>query len=109
MMRFIHRLRRRSSVPKHIRWADGSVALALSLVTALAYPTGAAGPAAKPEDVGLSTERLRHIHELMQRHLDAKNFSGAVTLVGRNGRVAHLEAHGLMDLESKKPMRSEER
>ena len=30
--------------------------------------------------------------------------SGAVTLVARKGRVAHLEAHGLMDIESKKPM-----
>jgi len=30
--------------------------------------------------------------------------SGAVTLVARKGRLAHLEAHGLMDLESNKPM-----
>ncbi|MDO8793283.1 MAG: serine hydrolase domain-containing protein [Vicinamibacterales bacterium] len=64
----------------------------------------AAGPSAKPEDVGMSSDRLRRVHDLVQRHIDAKNFSGAVTLVARNGRVAHLEAHGLMDLESKKPM-----
>ena len=59
---------------------------------------------AKPEEVGLSSERLKRIHELAQRHLDAGSFSGAVTAVARNGRVAHLEAHGFMDLESKKPM-----
>src|SRR5206468_12875739 len=34
----------------------------------------------------------------------AGSFSGAVTLVARNGRIAHHEAYGLMDLESKKPM-----
>jgi CubicO group peptidase (beta-lactamase class C family) len=59
---------------------------------------------AKPEDVGISTERLKRVHELIQRHLDAGSFSGAVTLVARNGRIAHLEAQGLMDIETKKPM-----
>ena len=32
------------------------------------------------------------------------SFSGSVTLVARNGRVAHLEAQGLMDVETRKPM-----
>jgi CubicO group peptidase (beta-lactamase class C family) len=58
----------------------------------------------KPEEVGLSSERLQRIHEAVQRHIDAKDVSGSVTLVARKGRVAHLEAHGLMDIESKKPM-----
>jgi len=59
---------------------------------------------AKPEDVGLSSERLMRVHEAVQRHLDAGSLSGAVTLVARHGRIAHLEAHGLMDVESKKAM-----
>jgi CubicO group peptidase (beta-lactamase class C family) len=59
---------------------------------------------AKPEDVGLSPERLTRIHEAVQRHIDAGSVSGAVTLVARHGRIAHLEAHGLMDIESKRPM-----
>src|SRR5262245_6924673 len=59
---------------------------------------------AKPEDVGLSPERLTRIHEAVQRHIDAGSVSGAVTLVARHGRIAHLEAHGLMDVESKRPM-----
>ena len=46
----------------------------------------------KPEDVGLSTERLLRIHENMQRHMDAHQISGAVTLVARRGRIAHLAA-----------------
>ena len=59
---------------------------------------------AKPEDVGLSSERLARIHEAVQRHIDAGSLSGAVTLVARHGKIAHLEAHGLMDLESKRAM-----
>jgi len=61
-------------------------------------------PFAKPEEVGLSPERLQRIHELIQRNMDAGNFAGAVTLVARRGRIAHFEAHGLMDLDSKKAM-----
>src|SRR5260370_26961938 len=61
-------------------------------------------PSARPEDVGLSSERLQRIHEMIQRHIDAKDISGAVTVVARNGRLAHLEAHGLMDVDAKKPM-----
>ncbi len=61
-------------------------------------------PAAKPEEVGLSAERLQRIHDLMQRYMDAGNFTGAVTIVARRGRIAHFESHGVMDLETKKPM-----
>jgi CubicO group peptidase (beta-lactamase class C family) len=61
-------------------------------------------PTAKPEEVGLSAERLQRIHELIQRYMDGGNFTGAVTLVARRGRIAHFEAHGLMDLDTKKPM-----
>jgi CubicO group peptidase (beta-lactamase class C family) len=73
-------------------------------------PAGAAAPApavptvAKAEEVGFSTERLQRIHEAVQRHIESKDVSGAVTLVARRGRVVHFEAQGLMDIESKKPM-----
>src|ERR1700752_1855289 len=67
----------------------------------------AAAPTARPEDVGLSADRLKRVTELMQRLIDAKTFSGAVTLVARNGRIAHFEAQGLMDIESRKPMQKD--
>jgi len=71
---------------------------------ALSGSLTATAPVAKPEEVGLSAERLKRIGELVQRHIAAGSFSGAVTLVARNGRVAHHEALGVMDLETKKPM-----
>jgi CubicO group peptidase (beta-lactamase class C family) len=58
----------------------------------------------KPEDVGFSTERLQRIHETIQRHLDDRDVAGAVTLVARCGRIAHVEAHGYRDVAAKKPM-----
>src|SRR5579864_4910300 len=71
----------------------------------LAMPLAAASiQAAKPEEVGLSAERLGRIRQTIQRHIDAHDISGAVTLVARKGRLAHFEAQGEMDLESKQPM-----
>jgi CubicO group peptidase (beta-lactamase class C family) len=70
----------------------------------LAWPLTAAAPTAKPEEVGLSTDRLRRVAELVQRHVAAGSFSGAVALVARNGRIGYHEAFGSMDLDAKKPM-----
>src|SRR5438093_12113573 len=81
-----------------------STAMLLLLLTLLLSTSAAETPRAKPDDVGISAQRLQRIHELMQRHIDAGSFSGTVTLVARNGRIAHLEAQGLMDIETKKPM-----
>ena len=57
----------------------------------------AALPETKPEQVGISTERLHRVRETMQRHIAEHNIMGAVTLVTRKGRVVHHEAHGEMD------------
>jgi CubicO group peptidase (beta-lactamase class C family) len=67
----------------------------------------AAAPTVRPESVGLSTARLARVTELLQRQIDAGAFSGAVTLIARNGRVALFTAQGVMDLESKTPMRTD--
>jgi CubicO group peptidase (beta-lactamase class C family) len=87
---------------KTVRAALAALIVASALI--LGHPLTAAAPASKPEDVGLSAERLKRVAELVQRHVTAGSFSGAVTLVARNGRIAYHEAQGLMDLETKKPM-----
>jgi CubicO group peptidase (beta-lactamase class C family) len=89
--------------------AGGNVrtSLALLLAVIVVLRLDAASPTVRPDEVGLSADRLKRVTELMQRLIDAKTFSGAVTLVARNGRIAHFEAQGLMDLESKKPMQKD--
>jgi CubicO group peptidase (beta-lactamase class C family) len=77
----------------------------LLILPAIVLPLVAASlPTARPEEVGLSSERLQRIHEMVMRHVEARDISGAVTMVARRGRVVHFEAHGLMDIEAKKPM-----
>ena len=61
-------------------------------------------PVAEPETVGMSTDRLLRIDAAMQRHIDAGNIQGAVTVVARRGKVVHFKAHGLMDVEAERPM-----
>ncbi len=80
----------------------------LLLIASLSLPLAAQTlPKTKPEEVGLSTERLQRITEVIQRYIDSKQISGAVTLVARKGRIAHYEAHGQMDIEAKKPIRKD--
>jgi len=61
-------------------------------------------PTAKPESVGLSSERLERIGTAVQHALDDKRIAGAVTLVVRHGHVAYYKAQGMMDREAAKPM-----
>lgn len=61
-------------------------------------------PGAKPESVGLSSERLERIGTTVQQAVDDKRIAGAVTLVVRHGHVAYYKAQGMMDREAAKPM-----
>jgi len=81
------------------RWT-ASAATPLLVLLLVTLPAIASIEKANPEDVGLSTDRLERIHDAIQRHIEDGNITGAVTAASRQGRLAHLEAHGLMDLES---------
>ena len=80
-----------------------AVAVAACQAAMLAAPPGVP-TAPKAEEVGVSTERLSRIHDAAQRHIDAKDVAGVVTLVARRGRIVHFEAQGLADIDAKKPM-----
>ncbi len=64
-------------------------------------------PAAPPEEVGMSSERLREIDAVMQRHIDSGKVQGAITAVARRGKVVHFMAHGLMDVERGRAMQED--
>ncbi|MEN2989850.1 serine hydrolase domain-containing protein [Tistrella sp. BH-R2-4] len=70
-------------------------ALTFGIAMALAT-TAAAGdlPTVEPETVGLSRDRLERIDTMLQGRIDAGEFPGAVLLVSRHGKIAHLSALG---------------
>ena len=76
-------------------------------VADIAASTHAAGlpMAGKPEEVGLSSQRLRRIGEVLSADAQAGKLPGAVALVARHGKVAYFEAVGVQDPEQHIPMR----
>jgi CubicO group peptidase (beta-lactamase class C family) len=78
----------------------------LALFVFLALPVGTASTVGKPEEVGLSSERLQRVAQMIQRRIAAGDLAGAVVAVARKGRVAYVNAQGVMDLDTKQPMSS---
>ena len=64
-------------------------------------------PRATPESVGMSTERLRRMHNGMQALVDGHQVGGIVTLVARDGKMVDLQAFGFQDVDSKSVMKTD--
>lgn len=83
-------------------------AFLLALAVAAAPPCWPqALPAATPESAGLSAARLSRLGETMKRYVDEGKVAGVVTLVARDGRLAHLEAFGRADVEKNAAMQKD--
>ena len=64
-------------------------------------------PNAKPEEVGLSSERLGRVTEMLRANIAANEIPGAVLLIARQGKIAYFESFGLLDPQAKTPMRKD--
>jgi CubicO group peptidase (beta-lactamase class C family) len=58
----------------------------------------------KPEEVGMSSQRLERIRDHLHRYIEAGKLTGTVTLVARHGQIAFWEAQGHQELERRRPM-----
>ncbi len=61
-------------------------------------------PVAKPESVGMSSERLDRIGVWLRGMVEKKQAAGFVSLVARKGKVVHHEAFGTRGLNSQDKM-----
>jgi CubicO group peptidase (beta-lactamase class C family) len=61
-------------------------------------------PAARPEDVGMSSDRLARLTAVMREYVEDGRLAGAVVLIARQGRVPYFEAFGAHDREVRTPM-----
>jgi CubicO group peptidase (beta-lactamase class C family) len=64
-------------------------------------------PSAKPEQVGLSSERLMRINARLKADVEKGVIPGAILLVARQGKVAWLDTVGMLDPQTKAPMTRE--
>src|SRR5580693_9262110 len=63
--------------------------------------------AARPEDVGFSQARLERLRAQVKADAENSRIPGAVMLVARRGKIASLDAVGLQERASKKPMKTD--
>ena len=80
------------------------VVAALASVAVLSKDT----PSAKPEDVGMSSERLARMDKFIHGYVDAGRTPGVVTLIARHGKVVHVDAYGKADLASGRATRADD-
>ncbi|MFC3080471.1 serine hydrolase domain-containing protein [Phenylobacterium terrae] len=67
----------------------------------------AAPPMARPEDVGFSSAKLKALGAEMQALVDQQKLAGVTTLLARKGKVVHFESHGVADLATRAPLRTD--
>ncbi len=79
------------------------LAALLCLVT-VSFVEAQGQPTARPEQVGLSLERLNRLTARLKADVDRGAIPGGVVLVARHGRVALFEAIGVRNPETKAPM-----
>ena len=77
------------------------------LTCCAANAAGAGDLVVAPDTVGLSSNGLNAITAYLQECVKEGKIAGAVTLVSRAGKIAHFEAVGYRDVESKAPMQKD--
>jgi CubicO group peptidase (beta-lactamase class C family) len=81
------------------------IVLAASLALQPALAAGKQDlPTAKPEKVGMSSERLKTLTNGMNAIVTEGKLSGTVTMVARHGKVIQFEASGKRDVAASAPM-----
>jgi CubicO group peptidase (beta-lactamase class C family) len=74
-------------------------------VVLFAGTIGAQGlPTAKPEQVGLSSERLERVSRALRGEIEAGKIPGAVALVARKGQIVYFESFGVRDKATGDPL-----
>ncbi len=78
---------------------------AVFLIVNLATPVWAQSLSpVKPEEVGLSSERLGKIGEVFKQEIEQGKLPGAVIAIARKGHLAYFESFGFRDKASEAPM-----
>src|SRR6266699_5907632 len=77
-----------------MRWADVPVG----------FVDAPPRPVAKPEQVGLSSQRLERVGQTVKVQIANGRFPGAVVLIARKGKIVYFEAFGQRDPVANTPM-----
>lgn len=82
--------------------------LIIGILVLVCLPAVAAGlDRARPEAVGMSSDRLERIKPFMQQYVDDNKLAGVITLVARRGKIIHFETVGKLNLDSGAPLKDD--
>ena len=81
-----------------------AVLLAVTVVLRAAALHAQALPAAAPEAVGMSSQRLHNISGAFRKEIDKGNLPGVVVMVARKGKLVYSDAIGSQNKATGKPM-----
>jgi len=93
----------RPSIAPRRRALAGLLCLALLGISPALRAQGL--PVAKPEEVGLSAQRLARLSEWLRGEVAQKKIPGAVIMVVRGGKVAYVDAVGQRDPAGPAPLK----
>lgn len=83
------------------------LAVAFSILT-LQPVAGQEIPSGIPEDLGMSSQRLQALTDLLQGYTDGGMLPGAVVSITRRGQIVHESAVGFRDMESGEVLASDD-
>ena len=87
-----------------LRYARFGAALSL-LAAGAAFAQ--ALPPAKPDQVGMSAQRLARISEVLKQEVEQGKLPGVVVMVARKGKLVYSDAFGWQDPATKTPMKAD--
>ena len=85
------------SVRKPSIVASAAIVLAVAAWSLAAQPL----PVAKPETVGMSSQKLAKIGQVLKKEVDDGSFRGAVVMVARKGKLVYQDAVGMQTPSAK--------
>jgi len=87
----------------------GTLALVLSCILCVPLFANAAEPVprAKPEEAGMSSERLALIGKIIDSEIARDQLPGGVLAIARRGKLIHFAAYGYLDKAAGTPMRTD--
>lgn len=103
-----HDFRTRTGVPPPwVHFLRPTVAAVWLSMMNVGVAAGQGLPAARPDDIGLSSLALGRIAPALQAYVDSGKVAGIVAVVARHGKVGYAQAVGQMDVERRVPMRTD--
>ncbi|MDB4023561.1 beta-lactamase family protein [bacterium] len=84
------------------------ISLLLILLFPFSFPINAQElERVSPEEVGVSSDRINRLTNVMQEYVDQNKMSGAVALVARKNKIIYFDAVGKSDLENDRIMKKD--